>query len=179
MAINNNGTITHAGLVLGTTERNAYDDSDFVAAVWNPDTEAVEYVTYDSTRYAGGGSATVDAGPDVVAKATAFMAARIAEINVAKAREDAMTPVKGRRVRSTTTRGKNTGVEGVVMWRGEKRSRFGTWSYGCRIGIKVDGETRLRYLDDTSVVVLDPPDVDEAEIARHAAGAAVRRGWLI
>lgn len=179
MAINDNGTITHTGLVLGTYEHNGYDDSDFIAAVWNPDTRTIDHIEYDSTRYGGHGSATRDASPETIAQAEAVLAARLAEIDLTQARKDATTPVKGRRVRSTTKRGKNVGVEGIVMWRGEKRSQYGTWSYGYRVGIKVDGETRLRYLDETAVEVLDPPTVDEATITRHAAEDARRHQWWL
>lgn len=107
------------------------------------------------------------------------LAARLAEIDLAQARKDATTPTRGRRVRSTTKRGKNVGVEGIVMWRGEKRSQYGTWSYGYRVGIKVDGETHLRYLDETSVDVIDPPTVDEATITHHAVQDARRHEWYL
>jgi hypothetical protein len=179
MAINDNGTITHTGLVLSTYERNGINDSDFVAIVWNPDTHAIDHITYDSTSYGGYGKATVDATPDVIAEAEKALAARIAETDLAQARKDATTPVKGRLVRSTTTRGKNVGAEGIVMWRGEKRSRYGTWSYGYRVGIKVSGESRLRYLDETSVEVIEPPAVDESAIIQRAAQAARRHQWAM
>lgn len=179
MAINDMGTITHTGLVLGTYERNGIGDSDFIAAVWNPDTNSIDHIEYDSTRYGGHGSATRDANPETIAQAESVLAARIAEIDLAKARKDAITPVKGRHVRSTTKRGKNVGAEGTVMWRGEKRSQYGTWSYGYRVGIKVAGETRLRYLDETAVEVLDPPTVDEVEIIRHATEDARRHEWWL
>jgi hypothetical protein len=147
------------------------DDSDFIAAVWNPYTHTIDHIEYDSTRYGGHGSATPDATPDTITQAEAVLTARLAEIDLAQAHKDATTPTKGRRVRSTTKRGKNVGVEGIVMWRGEKRSQYGTWSHGYRVGIKVDGETRLRYLDETSV--------DDATITRHAARDARRHEWYL
>lgn len=42
---------THHGLVLGTGERNGYDDSDFTATVWNEDKQDVEVIVYATTRY--------------------------------------------------------------------------------------------------------------------------------
>lgn len=179
MAINIMGTISHEGLVLGTYERNGGTDSDFIAATWNPDTNTVDHIEYDSTRYGGHATATTDASSDIIAQAEAVLAAHISEIDIAQANKDARTPVKGRRVRSTTTRGKNVGIEGTVMWRGEKRSRYGTWSYGYRIGVRVDGETGLRYLDETAVVVIDPPTVDEETIIRYAARDARRHEWRL
>jgi len=65
------------------------------------------------------------------------------------------------------------------MWRGEKRSQYGTYSYGYRIGIKVNGEVRLRYLDETSVEVIDPPTVNDAEIVRNAIRDASRHEWRL
>jgi hypothetical protein len=135
------------------------------------------HIEYASTRYGGYGDATPDATPEIIAAAEAVLAERIATIDIAQSRKAATTPVKGSRVYSLTRRGKNVGAEGIVMWRGEKRSRYGTWSYGYRIGIKVEGETKLRYLDETSVEVIDPPIVDEAKIILGATRDANRHEW--
>lgn len=179
MAINIMGTTTHGGLVLGTFERNGYNDSDFIAAIWNPQTDRIEYIEYDSTRYGGYGSATPDATHDIIASAERYLADVIAKGAIDRAVQAANTPVKGSRVRSLTKRGRNVGIEGTVMWCGEQRSRHGTWSYGHRVGVKVDGETRLRYLDQRSVELIGPPTVDEAAIRRSAAVEARRHRWSI
>lgn len=52
-AVTNNYYVheTHQGLVLGTGERNGYDDSDFTVTVWNPEKRAPETFVYATTRY--------------------------------------------------------------------------------------------------------------------------------
>ena len=60
------------GCVLSLHENNHYDDSDFYAVVWNEETQALENNYYDSTRYASNQYATIDATPEVRAKAEAY-----------------------------------------------------------------------------------------------------------
>jgi hypothetical protein len=58
--------ITHEGLVLSLGEDNGYNDSDFWAIVWNPQTKSTERVTYASTRgWTYDLSASVDATDEV------------------------------------------------------------------------------------------------------------------
>lgn len=56
------------GRVLRTWERNGYDDSDFYATIWNDEKGRPEEVQYDTTRFGGGGGATVDATDEVKAR---------------------------------------------------------------------------------------------------------------
>ncbi len=172
--------VSYEGAVLHTYERNGYDDSDFYAIVWDTESKTFKHIEYASTRgwtYHNG--ATVDATEAVKAEAEAKLAVIITERWIAQAKIEAVTPTKGKRVRSLTTRGKNAGVEGVVMWRGEQRSQYGTWSKGFKVGFKVEGESKLRYVMEDKLEVLDPPAVDEAEIARQAKQRASQRGWRI
>lgn len=165
-----NPVATYVGSVLHTYERNGWDDSDWFAIVWDAESGTIRHVGYASTSswtYHNG--ADVDATPEVLALAEQALLVKLTE----QARVDATKPAVRRRVRSLTTRGKNVGVEGVVRWMGEQRSRYGSWSYGERVGVKVEGEEKLRYLDADRVEVLDPPAVDEVAVARVAA----RREW--
>lgn len=56
---------------------------------------------------------------------------------------------RGNWVRSTTTRGKNVGVVGIVRW-------IGSGFDGLRLGVAVEGEDKLRYLSAGRVEVIRP-----------------------
>lgn len=59
------GSVDHVGAVLDRIERNRYDDSDYLAIVWDAEIGAPREVLYASTRFGGDGSATVDATPEI------------------------------------------------------------------------------------------------------------------
>jgi hypothetical protein len=158
------------GAVLETFERNGYHDSDFVAVVW--DGARVTTCAYASTSYwSYHNHARVDATPQVQAAALAWYRARLVPYLIGEAREKARRPRKGSQVRSLTTRGKNVGITGEVKWIGPDRYRDGE-----RVGVKVDGEAKLRYLAADRVEVTSPDLVDEDELKGYAS-TAHPRGW--
>lgn len=148
-------TVEHEGRVVRLIERNGYHDSDFYAVVWHGADAArpVETINYGTTSFwTYHNHATVDASPEVMAEYTAWEAERREAAWAAQAERDAALaarePSKGKIVRSTTTRGKNKGVTGKVMWYGE--STYG----GMRVGIKVEGHQKLTYMDADRVEVI-------------------------
>lgn len=154
------------GLVLATYERNGYHDSDFYAVVWNPATRRPEHREYGSTSsWTYHNHATVDATPDVAEAAAAWYRGYVLDREMTRVKNVARAVVKGKTVRSLTTRGKNAGVRGVVRWVGETR-------YGKRVGVAVEGEEKLRYLDADRVAVLDPDTIDAAEVVEIEEWAA-------
>lgn len=166
--------VTYAGAVLDKWEENGCDDSDFIAAVWNG--EKVTTVCYASTRswtYHNG--ATVDATAQVRAAAIGWLSNALTEVMYADAVAAARRPEKGLVVRSNTTRGKNVGVTGTVMWMGES-SRYGYQVRHSitrtRVGLKVDGHDKLVYMDADRVEVVEPAAVDKAAVAAEAARRA-------
>ena len=62
----------YQGLVLEKGEHNYWDDSDFYALYWSEKEQKPVECEYASTRYYGGGSATVDATPEIVEKYNAW-----------------------------------------------------------------------------------------------------------
>lgn len=66
---------THQGLVLSLSEANGYDDSDFYAHVWNPQTGKAERILYASTR---GWTYDCCAGVDATAEVRAAYNALVA-----------------------------------------------------------------------------------------------------
>lgn len=90
MAIILGGVKSFEGAVLETRERNYHDDSDFYALVWNDEKGAIETVEYGSTRYPmDGHGASVDATPEVRAKAAAWTRERLFERKLAAAKAEA------------------------------------------------------------------------------------------
>lgn len=162
--------ITRVGMVLDTYEQNGYDDSDFHAVVW--DGAKVTSVCYASTRswtYHNG--ATVDATEDTKASALVWYRAAWLQAMIERAHAEAVAPAKGKIVRSLTTRGKNVGIVGIVKWIGEDgfQPRYGGQTViPMRVGIKVDGEQKLRYLALERCEVIEPDEVDESAIIERS-----------
>lgn len=178
MAITNGSAITFDGAVLATYERNGASDSDFCAIVWDANANVVRSVEYDSTRFAPSGArVTIDATPEVIEMATAWAVERWRQELTRRAEREAVQPSKGRRVRSTTTRGKNVGVEGVVMWFGKDGYKSDRWVTYYRVGIKVEGESKLRYLDAEKVEVISPEPIDADAIRERAEQCGRNNGF--
>ena len=133
----------YEGAVLDEGEMNYHDDSDFYAVVW--DGERVKRVEYNTTRFAGGGSCQIDATPETIAAASAWLRGRIYRMWRQADMADAQRAKVGRKVR--IVKGRPTkladgtrekvplGTEGVVFHMEERRSQYGTWSYGYRVGV--------------------------------------------
>jgi hypothetical protein len=97
------------GLVVSLQERNGYDDSDFVANWYNPETDTVECTEYATTRgwtYLNG--ARVDATPEIIAKYNQKRE------ESRKAAEQARVDVVGRTVRVNAGK-KYFGTIGTVL----------------------------------------------------------------
>lgn len=136
---------SHKGLVLGLTERNWRDDSDFLAVVWDVKKSEPHEIEYASTRgwtYPNG--AAVDATPEVVAAYEAHCEAARKREHEAREAADAALPKRGRRVRVVRGRKVPRGTEGEVIWYGAGKNfgpvpRYrGGWSTAApmRVGIK-------------------------------------------
>lgn len=154
-------TVTHIGRVVRLRERNGYHDSDFYALVWHGvDAEhPVEEICYGSTSsWTYHNHASVDASPEIMAEYKTWEAERWQAAYAARVEAERLQaerePSKGKHVRSLTTRGKNVGVEGVVRWYGA--SNYG----GMRVGIKIEGQSTLVYMDASRVEVIPPVDND-------------------
>lgn len=177
MAITFGDETLFVGAVLSSFECSGYDDSDFYAVVWNEEKGRVERVQYDTTRHAGGGGMKVDATPEVIERAQEWLRTWYVESLTEDAKLAARRAEIGRIVRSTTKRGKNVGVEGEVRWIGPDRYSYKPTPRD-RVGIQVEGEEKLRFLDITSVEVVTPEPVDAERIAERAEYLAQRRYWI-
>jgi len=138
-------TEEYKGAVLATREKNYYDDSDFYAVVWDEESQRVKSVNYASTRYGGGGDATVDATPEVLEKAKAFLAPIItrAAIGEDQARYDKQvrefkefhTGTPARVTRTIKSRKQGVipeGYEGVLVWQGPGYAYHDPPQYGVK-----------------------------------------------
>lgn len=158
-----------SGKVVDTFEENGYDDSDFIALVWDDEIGATRKVCYASTRswtYHNGVS--VDATPEVLEKALRWYREAWIVKAIESAGADLRKPRRGSVVRSITTRGPNVGVTGEVRWTGPGK-------YGPRVGIHVEGRKGYVFMAESSVEVVDAAPVDEQEIRDHAVN--IDPGW--
>ncbi len=172
---NDDGTTREefSGLVLGLREQNLYHDSYFYAQVYVPETGEVKSVEYGATAYYGGGRAIVDAPQTLRAEIATRESQDLFEIALEK--ETQGTIGKGAIVKSLTTRGKNVGVTGEVKWIG--RDEYNRYANVTKVGIKVEGEPKLRYLTLDNVALVDPPEVSDdrqEELAFEALYMAAR-----
>lgn len=162
---------THRGLVLETRERNGYDDSDFYALVWNPETRAVETVEYGSTRYwTYLNTATADASLETLTGVEEWLAEQYDKQVERMAAVEATEIKVGIEVEVTkaVTRGKNKvakGMRGTVVWRGEDTYNTSRWSafQKYRVGIEIpeaDGDRRV-FLSEDNVTRVGAPVFDE------------------
>ncbi len=178
---------TYEGCVLRTGEHNFYDDSDFYAMVWDEKTESVIKITYGTTRgWTYHNSAAVDATAEVREKAEAWEAERLTALYTEERKAEKLKALKaldqGVEVKSLTTRGKNKGVVGYVQ-----RVMKSSYAPGDVVGVQVEGEDKLRWLDTERVERTDFPadeaalrlalvltSEEAAQVARHARANAVR-----
>lgn len=177
--------VTYEGAVLQTFERNGYDDSDFIAIVWDEAegrTRNVEYATTRGWTYAN--SAVVDATPDVLAKAQAYL--RECAVNALVAHEAALarlaTPGKLVRILPTPT-GRDRRSRGQVLPAGStgyvaarEVDVYNTPRYAAKYGhleafkVALQYEGRMVWLPEDAVEVVDP---EAYEIDRATAEARV------
>ncbi len=161
---------THKGVVLATGERNGYDDSDFTADVWNEADGRIDTIVYASTRgwtYANG--ATIDATPDVIAKAAAYRASVAFNTWTVKNNTRAKAPAFGKSVRVVRGRNVPKGTEGEVFWVGP--DKFARNFYGgpvkMRIGIRLADGSKV-FTAESNVDVLGWESYLEPEEAGRA-----------
>lgn len=173
------GTVQYEGAVLDEGEMNYHDDSDFYAVVWTG-TE-VTRVQYASTRYGGGGSSRIDATPEVIEAAAVWKEAQVLAAWKEANQRQAAAVAKGKRV--AVTGGKHAGKEGLVFWMEERRSRYGTWSYGFRCGIaltdrKVGGRyADVIFVDADKLTVIAPEQYLQDEARGIEVAQGMRTVW--
>jgi hypothetical protein len=143
--------VYYDGRVLATGEHNWHDDSDFYAVCWD-DEKGIVHKEYDTTRFAGGGRANIDATDEVKEKAGDHLEAWYYDLLKEDAKAAAKRVEKDKKVKVVRGRKVPKGTEGLVIWAGERhyggvtrKNMNGTyWSGGgrseLRIGIATDDE---------------------------------------
>lgn len=152
---------THEGQVLAVLEVNSYDDSDFVAVVWDFETQAPKRVVFASTRaWSYPNHAKVDATPEVLEAYAAYKAAaHKVEMDrlYALAIHAHLRPSKGQMVRVFKGRKVPVGTQGEVFWSGFDH-------YGNpKVGIKV--EDKKVYVAGGHVAVMEAMTFTNLQIA--------------
>lgn len=89
----------YRGCVISEFERNGYDDSDFVAVVWDESTQTIQDITYATTRFwTYCNSCTIDATPEVLTKVKAYNAEQERIRHAAFVERDILVVREGREV---------------------------------------------------------------------------------
>lgn len=167
MAIYYSDETRYVGCVLETRERNYHDDSDFYAIVWNEERQEITTEEYATTRFGGGGSASIDATDEVKAKASAWLKKWMIEHIRRESEENAGRVAKGKRVRVVRGRKVPIGTEGVVIWYEHVKYSYHSSQY--RAGIRLD-DGSVVFTAAVNCDVIDPAQylMSEAEIEYHA-----------
>lgn len=164
------GTRTFEGCVLATGEMNYHDDSDFYAVVWDAAGRdgqgSIHRVEYDTTRFAGGGSAGVDATEDVKRQAEKYLAVRYLDylmglvaldvVDMKVGREVVfLRDYQGRKIGRTV----RAGEIGVVFWRGISHKAYSRWSEVWSTGVRLAADgARLFVADSSDAITVNEPE---------------------
>lgn len=124
----------YEGRVIAVTERNGYDDSDFLALV-ESDAGGFGWITTGSTAYGGGWIATPNATEEVKARYAEWYAGRKAVAEAAQAAYDERVVKVGSEVRVVGGR-KHKGQSGVVVWFGKDQYKSTRTTEVFRVGIQ-------------------------------------------
>ena len=173
------GKVSFVGAVLDTGEMNGYNDSDFYAVVWDEERQTIHRVEYDSTRYAGGGSAVIDATDEVKEKASAYVYKELLELWNRKNEETSKIPIKGNRVRVVSGRKVKIGTEGILFWldfpRRHSPSHWAPTSQKVGIALSEEKDETGKYINVvwtyiSNLEVIDPSvNLKPAENGKHFA----------
>ena len=120
------------GKVIRVFERNYYDDSDFIATIWNDETNRPENVLYATTRaYSYPCIAIVDATDEVLEKYKDYQASATLAWQEYEQKKQAYIPKIGCLAKSLTKKGKAKGLQGTITW-------VGSSPYSNK-AVKIDG----------------------------------------
>ena len=180
MAIHKNDETSYEGCVLGTWENNKFRDSDWYAACWDDEESKVVKVLFDTTRFAGGGNAIVDATDDALEKSEKWLR-DLAEKMVRKNAERKANEVKkGRTVRVVKGNKVDHGTEGKLFWSRDHR-------HYTRIGIALseergaDGKYKdvaWTYLRNVEVANPEKHMPSEAELEHRIDKVVNEKSWM-
>jgi hypothetical protein len=168
------------GAVLCTREYNGYHDSDFYVIAWDKRNKRLRRYEYATTRFGGGGSASVDATDEVKDAAAAWLADQIFDRLKYENEADSRKVEPGKRVVVVKGRKVPKGTVGEVVWyQSAKEARYGR----ARVRILTD-EGDEHYTDARNCEVEDPskhilPDAELRAKAEHLAQRVRERnyGW--
>ena len=166
---------THVGCVLETWERNGYDDSDFFALVWDEQNQRLETIEYGTTRgWTYANVATVDATPEVIAKAKEYKVQQLIGSFLANAQEEAKEVLRGRMCKVVKGRkiakGEVVEVLGDAVGARYSMSRWASTTYTVLVRVVSTGN-----MVRTNVENLEVLNPENYFITREAAEAQARK----
>ena len=176
MAIKINGEISYEGCVLALRERNMYDDSDFLAMVWNEETQRTEWIEYATTRaYTYSNGAAIDATAENMRKAAYYMAQVVTYQKHKRQQAEAVFPAIGKLC--VVVKGKHSGKRGTCVWKGVNQFKHRSYHRDrplvgdMRVGLSVTVEDRTTtiYTDmpNGRVVGHESADLVDADVRMH------------
>lgn len=143
------------GCVYELGEHNHYNDSDFYACYLDLEKGTLGYEEYDTTRFAGGGYATIDLSFDKLNEWWSKAKSVRTEMIKKDLLQEGTIVARGKRVIVSHGRKVPHGVEGEVFWLREVNyDPYGrSWNKEIKIGIKDDsGNVYWTYAKNVDVI---------------------------
>jgi hypothetical protein len=139
--------------VIAMREYNGYHDSDFYVIAWDDENQKITKYEYATTRFAGGGTASLDVTAENKAKADAWAYKKLRRDVFAGYLAALRKPVKGDTVTVVKGRKVPVGTTGVLFWVGPERvyGGYSEWSKTRvqKVGIAMSDakDAKGRYTD--------------------------------
>jgi hypothetical protein len=175
------GVESYKGATLAEYEINGYDDSDWIAIVWDESTQSVQSIEYRSTRGAcGAANFSIDGTPEAYTKAFEYGIKLEIAAEISKATEYAALVGKGKRVtfKGNRRKGISNGNMGEVFW-AEAVQRVGDYNgrKDLKIGVVLGCGSRVFATVTDTVKVSHPssyiPTAEKIEDVVRAAYANI------
>lgn len=148
---------TYEGCVLKVWEKKVYNETDFMALVWDEETQSVQKIIYDSTRALGWGSANVDVTPEVARKVYNYYKKQAINLLPLYIEHEKNSIQEGSLVKIYKGNRLRKGTIGKVFWVGESFNQY-TNCFEERVGMLVSGKHKI-YIPKSYVKILKPNDI--------------------
>lgn len=141
----------YVGLVVSEREENGYNDSDWYATVYDPDTDTFFEVQTGTTRHAWIGGCSIDASDEIKQKWNDLVQKQAREREAAYYLAKRMKVGEGKTVEFVKGRKIPIGTKGVVTWVGI--DKYDPRKEKLRVGVKLENGDSV-YTAETNLKVL-------------------------
>lgn len=143
----------YAGLVVSEREENGYNDSDWYATVYNPETDAFFEVQTGTTRHPWYGGCVIDASDEIEQKWNDLVQKQARERESAYYLAKRMKVGEGKTVQFVKGRKIPIGTKGLVTWVGI--DKYDPRREKLRVGVKLENGESVYTTEGNLKVLID------------------------